>query len=80
MLPAIVEIKTKTGQSFIERVDYVYGHPSNPMSWEDIIDKFKDCVSYAASPIPDDNVTRAVDKIRNLETVSNMEEVFLLLN
>ncbi len=52
MLPAVVEIKTIDGKTFSKRVDLVYGHPHNPMSWDDLIGKFKDCASYSAKAIP----------------------------
>ncbi len=48
MLPAVVEIKTIDGMTFSKRVDLVYGHPQNPMSWDDLVEKFKDCASYSA--------------------------------
>ena len=52
MLPAVVEIKTIDGKTFSKRVDLVYGHPHNPMSWDDLIGKFKDCASYSATADP----------------------------
>ena len=53
----------------------VYGHPQNPMSWEDLIGKFRDCVSYSAKPIPGENIDRVIEKISELEDVQEMREV-----
>ncbi|HEX2965630.1 MAG TPA: MmgE/PrpD family protein [Syntrophorhabdaceae bacterium] len=79
MLPAVVEIMTDDGSVFSKRVDLVYGHPQNPMSWEDIINKFKDCASYGAKPIQKKDLDKVVDLIQNLEKVSNMLDVINLV-
>ncbi|GAI10704.1 unnamed protein product, partial [marine sediment metagenome] len=48
--PGVVTIKTKSGKSYSKRVDFPYGHPKNPMTTDDLLEKFRDCVSYAAKP------------------------------
>ena len=78
--PAIVEIRTKEGKSYSKRVDYPYGHPRNPMSLEDLIDKFKDCVSYSAKPVDEANVNRAIDLLLNLEKVDDVRQIIQLLS
>jgi 2-methylcitrate dehydratase PrpD len=75
MLPAVVEIKTGKGAVYSKRVDLVYGHPQNPMSWEDLIRKFRDCVSYSAKSIPEENIDRVIEKVRRLEGVQDMREI-----
>jgi 2-methylcitrate dehydratase PrpD len=59
--PGIAEIKTKERKVYTERVDYPYGHPRNPITTEDLITKFKDCTSYSAKPLPEENLTRVID-------------------
>ena len=73
--PAKVEIRTKEGKSYSGRVDYPYGHPRNPMKLEDLIEKFKKCVSYSAKPLPVANVNRAIDLLLNLEKVLAFQEM-----
>jgi len=75
MLPATVEIKTKDGRVYSKRVDLVYGHPKNPMSWEDLIQKFRDCSSYSAKPIPKENIDQVIENIIRLEGVRDMREI-----
>ncbi len=79
MLPAIVEIMTLDGSVFSRRVDLVYGHPQNPMSWDDLITKFKDCASYSARKVPTNNIDRAVEKTLNLEDVWDVSELINLV-
>jgi 2-methylcitrate dehydratase PrpD len=79
MLPAVVEIKTIDGKVYSRRVDLVYGHPRNPMSWDDLISKFMDCASYAAKPIPKENLDLVVEKIGVLEKVRDMGEIVSLV-
>jgi 2-methylcitrate dehydratase PrpD len=79
MLPAVVEIVTLDGRVFSRRVDLVYGHPDNPMSWEDLIRKFKDCASYSATAIPEGKIDRVVEEIMRLEHVQDMREIIDLV-
>ena len=79
MLPAVVEIKTKDSRVYSKRVDLVYGHPHNPMSWEDLIQKFRDCASYSAKPIPKENIDQVIEKIIRLEDVLDMKEIVSLV-
>lgn len=63
--PAIVEIVTKDGNTFIERVDLPKGEPENPVTDEEIIKKFVDLASCC----------RTKDEIANiLNIVENTEE------
>jgi 2-methylcitrate dehydratase PrpD len=65
---------------YSKRVDLVYGHPQNPMSWEDLIRKFRDCASYSAKPIPEENIDRVVEMITHLENVQDVREIVGLVS
>ena len=77
--PAIVEVQTKDGQAFSDRLDIVFGHPNNPMSEEDVIAKFKDCLQYARYPIPEHQIDRLIDSLLRLDVVQDVREAFALL-
>jgi 2-methylcitrate dehydratase PrpD len=79
MLPAVVEIMTNDGSVFSKRVDLVYGHPQNPMSWSDLVRKFKDCASYGAKQIPEENLDKAIERILHLEDVRDVREIIALV-
>jgi len=45
-MPGVVKLRTRAGETFDARVDYVKGHPLNPMSFEDVADKFRACAAF----------------------------------
>lgn len=74
-----VEIKTKDGRLLKCQPDTVPGDARSPVSQEALEEKFRDCVSFSARPIPSRNVERAIELVRNLENVTDCGEVFRLL-
>ena len=40
--PGKVTIKLKSGDAYTRQIDFPFGHPRNPMSPQDVINKFKD--------------------------------------
>ena len=77
--PAIVEVHTKNGSVHSDRLDDVYGHPNSPMSHEDVIAKFRDCLRYARQPIPEPRIDRLIDTLLRLDAVQDVREVSALL-
>jgi 2-methylcitrate dehydratase PrpD len=43
--PASVIIETIDGKQYSTRIDYPKGDPENPLSWDELIDKFKSLIS-----------------------------------
>lgn len=76
--PGVVAIKTKNGESYTKRADFAYGHPKNPMKIDDLLEKFRDCVSYAAKPFPKNNIERAIELILDLEKIDDISQVIQL--
>jgi len=80
LIPAVVDIRTKNGKVFSERIEIVYGGPQNPLSNEDLVAKFKDCAQYARNPISSDKADKLIEGIFNLEKVKDMREITDLLS
>ncbi|MFC2066142.1 MmgE/PrpD family protein [Chloroflexota bacterium] len=78
--PGVVEINTNQGRTFHAEVKKPYGHPENPVTWEGITNKFRDCVRHAARPIPEQNIERAIELAQKLEQVSDATEIIRLLD
>jgi 2-methylcitrate dehydratase PrpD len=74
-----VEIRLEDGRVFSRRVAGVPGDPHNPVTREMIEAKFRDCVAFADSPIPQGNVERAIALVRDLENLSDVSEIMRLL-
>ena len=78
--PAIVEIKTKDGNRYTRREDYRKGSPQNPMTTEDIINKFRDCAKYGRKQMPKQNIEKVIELVNNLEEVDNIGEIIRLIS
>jgi 2-methylcitrate dehydratase PrpD len=73
--PNLVHIDTKGGRISSKAIEFMYGHPNNPMSNEALIAKFMDCASYSIKQINQSNLEKLVQLILNLEDVSNVSEI-----
>lgn len=73
--PSLVEIDLKGGGSRRKQLESVYGGPQHPMSWADLVAKFRLCVAHSARPPAADAVERLVERIADLEDVSDVGEL-----
>jgi len=69
-----VEIKTKDGNSYTMAADDM-----NPMSADEIVEKFKKCNCFSKKPLPKENVEHFLRIIHKLEEIENINEVVDLL-
>ena len=74
-----VEILTRDGRRFEHRASSVPGDPTNPVGWERLEAKFRDCVAFSARPVPAANIERAVGLLRDLENLEDATQVVRLL-
>jgi 2-methylcitrate dehydratase PrpD len=74
-----VEIETKSGQVFANRVDYPLGSPQRPMTFDDCASKFRSCASLPDVALPDSQVERTIELIRHLERLPDVGEIMALL-
>jgi 2-methylcitrate dehydratase PrpD len=74
----LVEIETKDKSRCSKEVDFAYGHPKNPISTEDLVAKFKDCVSHAIKAIPEsatERVIQVIDELEKTEDVCSLTQI-----
>jgi 2-methylcitrate dehydratase PrpD len=74
-----VEIKTKNEERYSKRVDVIYGDPKNPITKYDLLEKFRDCVSYMAIPISKSKINKVIEMINTLEEVEDVSHIIRLL-
>jgi 2-methylcitrate dehydratase PrpD len=74
-----VEIETKSGQVFANRVDYPLGSPERPMAFDDCARKFRSCAALPDVRLPDGQVERVIEFIGRLERVDDVGEIMKLL-
>jgi 2-methylcitrate dehydratase PrpD len=77
--PSRVDIETNDGRHYSEYVEFAKGHPKNPMSWPECIEKFRKCNSFSANPLPQVNIDRIIDMIDRLEQVDDVTKIIRLL-
>ena len=75
-----VEVTTRDGRRFEHRSTGVPGDPKNPVSWDQIEAKFRDCVSFSAKPVSPGNVDKAAGLIRNLDDLDDVSTLIRLLS
>ena len=77
---ATARIETVNGDVFEKRVDVLLGAATNPISLEDLIEKFKANATLAKKPISPENIEALADKLLNLENVADISEITDLIN
>jgi 2-methylcitrate dehydratase PrpD len=68
---ATAEIITKDGQRHFTKVEYCKGDPENPLSWDELIEKFHDLSSRFMTK---ERRLKIVDQVRGLEKISNLQK------
>lgn len=78
--PGRVEIVTRDGRRF-ERVGTdIPGSVEAPMTWDDLVWKFRDCASFAARQIPAEHIEQAHALAGRLESTGDATELLRLLS
>ena len=70
--PAAVQIRFDDGTVRSSRVNYMKGHPKNPMSRDDFRQKTRDCADAAEIALPADTVDRLFATIDSLESLDDI--------
>ena len=77
LVTSFVEIEMKDGRKFEGRIDYGKGSKANPMSDEEVAEKFRLCAEYAG--LPRDKADGVIEKVRRLEELADVRELTALL-
>ena len=76
---ARIQIRTRDGKLYVKRVDNPRGDHTNPMSMEEITEKFWECAELLARPIGRQNLKKVIQVIANLEKVADVTSIVKLL-
>ncbi len=74
-----VEIETKSGQAFANRVDYPLGSPERPMTFADCARKFRSCASYPTERLSDNQIERTIDLVGRIEELHDVGAIMRTL-
>ena len=73
--PDDVDIYTKDGKVYSGCEPYVKGHPQNPMTFAESVEKFQRCVKLSAKPLPEkslDEFLKQAEKLEELDDVRGL--------
>jgi len=76
-MTTIIEIQLADGRKIGGRADFGKGSPANPMSDEELADKFRECAAWGK--LPKANAEKVIDLVMNLEKVKATRELTRLL-
>ena len=77
-MTTILKITMKDGRTITGRADFGKGSPTNPMSYDEVAEKFQGCAAFAEWPAA--KATQVVDLVRKLEDVSDVRALTGLLS
>lgn len=75
-MTTILTLHLKDGRTLNGRADFGKGSPANPMTYDEVADKFLDCASFAKFPA--DKAKKIVEMVRGLEDVSDVRALTAL--
>jgi len=76
-MTSILKIHLKDGRVIPGRADFAKGSPANPMSFEEVADKFRGCAEFAKWP--KDKTEGVIAFVKTLETAPDMTKLTALL-
>jgi 2-methylcitrate dehydratase PrpD len=73
LLATFIEVELNDGRKFSGRVDYARGSPPQPMTWDDISNKFRGCAGFAKwAPDSTEKIIRMVYELERVENVAHL--------
>jgi 2-methylcitrate dehydratase PrpD len=74
--PAAVTLQTKDGKTYSTRIDFPKGDPENPLTWDELIDKFRNLIAPVFFEARQNEI---IDRIRSLEQEEDLKAFSRLL-
>jgi 2-methylcitrate dehydratase PrpD len=71
MSPTDIEIRTKDGKRYRKSMEFVKGHPKNPMSMAEVVEKFEKCARFSAKPLSDANISKVSRLVEHFEDLDD---------
>ena len=77
-MTTIIKITLKNGRTISGRADFGKGSPADPMSYDDVADKFRGCAAFADWPAS--KATQVVEMVWKLEDVLDIKSLTTLFS
>ena len=76
---AVVRVRTKVGSTYEKTVRSPHGGPASPLTREEHIDRFNNCLSYAGKPLPQENAEKILAMVAQLDKLPDVRSLIPLL-
>jgi 2-methylcitrate dehydratase PrpD len=76
-MTTLIDIELTDGRTVSGRADFGKGSPANPMSDQELADKFRECAAWGK--LPKANAGKVIELVFNLEKVKSVRELTRLL-
>jgi len=73
----IIDIRLKDGRTISGQADYGKGSPQDPVTFDDVVEKFQGCAEYAH--FPSKTAAQVVASVRDLEALEDVGVLIRLL-
>ena len=77
-MTTIIDIQLKDGQTISGRADFGKGSPTNPMSYDEVADKFRGCAEFAEWDVA--QTEQIIETVKTLEKLESVRELTGLLS
>src|SRR5579862_1359669 len=72
-MTSLLKITMKDGKVFSGRAEFAKGSPSNPMSYDEVADKFRGCAEFAKWPAA--KTESVIASVKSMENLSDMSKL-----
>jgi 2-methylcitrate dehydratase PrpD len=81
-VPQAVKVKLKNGREHYREVDWPKGYFSNPMTWDEVAEKFRDCTVHSGvlSAEVSENALQLMSKIDSLRSIKELMSIVAKLD
>lgn len=73
--PATIKVYLKNGNVVSEKINVLKGHPDNPLSWDEVIEKFKKCAMLGVTQYSHEKIDKLIQTVLALEDVQDTRKV-----
>jgi 2-methylcitrate dehydratase PrpD len=78
--PIKIKIRMRDGKEWNHRVERARGHSQNPLSEEELFEKFRDCLHHTVEPIPENRIGKIFSCLMELDQAKNISPLIRLMN
>jgi 2-methylcitrate dehydratase PrpD len=72
-----VDVRTKAGPRFTQRIDHPRGSPALPLRREELVAKFRDCAARVLDPVSVDRALTSLDAIESVRDVNSLADALV---